>query len=102
MIRRAWIDFCAGLILNMGTSMGALEPGATYIYERVDNRIYARKFGETKRQMVGWADNNNSGLAMREYRSEINHVLRMCEQHEDMRELLDKLFVLYNLRKTHE
>ena len=28
--------------------MGSLEPGANYIYERVDDRIYARKFGETK------------------------------------------------------
>jgi hypothetical protein len=80
--------------------MGNLDPGATYIYERVDNRIYARKFGETKRRMVGWADNNDSGLAMRGYRSEINHVLTMCETDPAMRELLDQLFVLYNLKKT--
>jgi hypothetical protein len=80
--------------------MGNLTPGATYIYERVDNRIYARKFGETKRRMVGWADNNDSGLAMRGYRSEINHVLTMCETDPAMRELLDQLFVLYNLKKT--
>ena len=82
--------------------MGNLDPGATYIYERVDNRIYARKFGETKRQMVGWTDKNNTGLAMREYRSEINHVLTMCETDLAMKELLDQLFVLYNLKKTHE
>ena len=80
--------------------MGDLTPGATYIYERVDNRIYARKFGETKRRMVGWADNNDSGLAMRGYRSEINHVLTMCETDPAMHELLDQLFVLYNLKKT--
>jgi hypothetical protein len=80
--------------------MGDLTPGATYIYERVDNRIYARKMGETKRRMVGWADNNDSGLAMRGYRSEINHVLTMCETDPAMRELLDQLFVLYNLKKT--
>lgn len=80
--------------------MGSLEPGATYVYERVDDRIYARKFGETKRQMVGW--DNNAGLAMREYRSEINHVLTMCESDPAMKELLDRLFVLYNLKKTNE
>lgn len=84
----------------MDTPMGSLKPGVTYIYERDENRIYAREFGETKRRLVGWTEDNS--LAMREYRSEINRVLTMCEQHEDMRDLLDKLFVLYNLRKTHE
>lgn len=80
--------------------MGTLEPGATYVYEREDNRIYARKFGQTQRQLVGWTDNNSQ--VMREYRSEINHVLQMCEHDPAMRELLDQLFVLYNLKKKHE
>jgi hypothetical protein len=80
--------------------MGSLTPGATYIYERVDNRIYAREMGQTKRRLVGWTDSNS--IAMREYRSEINQVLEMCEADPAMRELLDQLFVLYNLKKTHE
>lgn len=78
--------------------MGTLVPGATYIYERVDDRIYAREMGQTKRQLVGW---DTGGLAMRGYRSEINHVLTMCETDPAMRELLDQLFVLYNLKKDH-
>lgn len=77
--------------------MSKLEDGATYVYEREDNRIYARKFGETRRRLVGWTDNNSP--VMREYRSEINHVLQMCEHDPAMRELLDQLFVLYNLKK---
>jgi hypothetical protein len=80
--------------------MGNLDPGATYIYERVDNRIYAREMGQIKRRLVGWTDNNSP--VMREYASEINHVLTMCETDPAMRELLDQLFVLYNLKKTHE
>lgn len=100
MIKRAWIDSCVGLILNTAMSMGGLNPGATYIYERVDNRIYAREMGQTKRQLVGWSDDH--GLAMRGYRSEINHVLTMCESDPAMRELLDKLFVMYNLKKSNE
>lgn len=80
--------------------MGSLEPGATYVYERVDDCIYARKMGQTKRQLVGWT--KSEGIAMREYRSEINQVLAMCETDPAMRELLDQLFVLYNLKKTHE
>jgi hypothetical protein len=81
--------------------MGTLTPGATYVYERVDNRVYARKFGETKRQLVGWTDTPTS-LAMREYASEMNDILQMCESDPEMRELLDKLFVLYNLKKPNE
>ena len=80
--------------------MGTLTPGTTYIYESVAGTIFAREFGKTERRVVGYTTDVSSEFAM--YRSEINQVLLMCEQHEDMRELLDKLFVLYNLRKTHE
>jgi hypothetical protein len=40
----------------MVTSMGTLKPGATYIYERVDNKVYARESGTdpSTRQAVGW------------------------------------------------
>lgn len=85
----------------MDTSMGSLKPGATLIYEREDNRIYAREFGKTNRQLVGWTQ-TPTGTAMREYASEMNSVLQMCETDPVMRELLDQLFVLYNLKKTHE
>jgi hypothetical protein len=80
--------------------MGDLTPGTTYIYERVDNRIYARQMGQTKRRLVGWSDSNS--VAMQGYRSEINSVLTMCETDPAMKELLDQLFVLYNLKKTQE
>lgn len=33
--------------------MGSLKPGATYIYERVDDKIYAREFGSTQRRLIG-------------------------------------------------
>lgn len=82
--------------------MGSLKPGITYIYERADGRIYAREFGKTERQIVGYDVKQQETAERRYYMNQINQVLLMCEQHEDMRELLDKLFVLYNLRKTHE
>ena len=70
---------------------------ATWIYERVDDRIYAREMGQTKRQLVGWT--KGDGIPLREYRSEMNQVLAMCESDPAMKELLDQLFVLYNLKK---
>lgn len=79
--------------------MGKLKPGATYIYEREDNRIYAREMGGTERELVGWSDTNSP--ATKEYRSQINQVLNMCETDPVMKELLDQLFVLYNLKRKH-
>ena len=72
----------------------------TYIYERVDGIIYAREFGKTERKVVGYATIVSPEMDI--YRSEINQVLMMCEQDPAMRELLDQLFVMYNLKKTHE
>ena len=80
--------------------MGTLTPGATYIYEHVDGVIYAREFGKTERKVVGYATIVSPDMDI--YRSEINQVLMMCEQDLAMQELLDQLFVMYNLKKTHE
>lgn len=81
--------------------MGNLKPGATYIYERADGIIYAREFGKTKRTVVGYESGKDYDLtgANKRMLSELNDVVRMCETDPEMRELLDKLFVLYNLKK---
>lgn len=80
--------------------MGTLTPGATYIYERVAGSIFAREFGKTERKLVGYVTDMSPDMLM--YRSNINQVLLMCEQDPMMKELLDQLFVMYNLKKTHE
>ena len=80
--------------------MGTLTPGATYIYERVAGSIFAREFGKTERKLVGYATDVSPDMQM--LRSEINRVLIVCESDPAMRELLDQLFVLYNLKKNHE
>lgn len=77
--------------------MGTLTPGATYIYESVAGTIFAREFGKTERRVVGYTTDVSSEFAM--YKSEINQVLQMCEKDPAMRELLDQLFVMYNLKK---
>lgn len=80
--------------------MGSLNPGAAYIYERVAGSIFAREFGKSERKLVGYATDMSPDTEM--YRSEINQVLKMCEKDPAMKELLDQLFVLYNLKKTDE
>lgn len=80
--------------------MGSLTPGATLIYERVAGTIFAREFGKSERKVVGYTTEYSPEMDL--YRSEINQVLLMCEQDLAMRELLDQLFVLYNLKKPNE
>lgn len=84
--------------------MSTLEPGATYIYERAEGIIYARKFGETDRIVVGYESSKDYDTvgANRRMMSELNDIVRMCETDPAMKQLLDQLFVLYNLKKTHE
>jgi hypothetical protein len=84
--------------------MGTLKPGATYIYERADGIIYAREFGKTKRHVVGYESGKDYDLSGSNKRmlSELNEVVKMCETDSGMKELLDQLFVMYNLKKKHE
>ena len=83
--------------------MGSLKPGATYIYEQAGGIIYAREFGETKRRVVGYAsDNDHISASSKRMMSEMNEVVRMCETDPAMRAMLEQLFVMYNLKKTHE
>lgn len=80
--------------------MGTLTPGATYVYERADGRIYAREFGSTERKLIGYDSAVQEYKERRFYMNQMNDVLTMCEQHPDMKDLLEKLFVLYNLKKV--
>jgi len=84
--------------------MGSLKPGATYIYERADGIIYAREFGKTKRTVVGYESGKEYDLSgpTKRMMSELNEVVRMCETDPVMKDMLDQLFVMYNLKKTHE
>jgi hypothetical protein len=82
--------------------MGSLKPGATYIYERANGRIYAREFGSSDRQLVGYDSQVQEHRERRYYMNHINDVLIMCEADPAMKQLLEQLFVLYNLKKNHE
>jgi hypothetical protein len=47
----------------MATGMGTLKPGATYIYERVGNEVYARESGADPdtRELIGYGYDPVSG-----------------------------------------
>ena len=74
----------------------------TWIYERVDGRVYAREFGTSNRRLIGYDNRQQEFAERRYYMNEINNILAMCESDPAMRELLDQLFVMYNLKRAHE
>lgn len=82
--------------------MGQLKPGATYIYESDGTRIYAREFGTPERKIIGYAHGAQAKEERKYYMNEMNDVLAMCETDPTMNNLLEQLFVLYNLKKNHE
>lgn len=78
---------------------------AVYIYERSGSAIFAREFGAdpSTRRVVGYEnDDHHISASSRRMLSELNEVVKMCETDPAMKELLDRLFVMYNLKKTHE
>jgi hypothetical protein len=85
--------------------MGSLKPGATYIYERSGSAITAREFGAdiSTRRVVGYeSDDGHISASSKRMMSELNEVGKMCESDPAMQTLLEQLFVMYNLKKSHE
>lgn len=88
----------------MDTNMGNLKPGVTYIYERNGPTIYAREFGSTDRQVIGY-DMNQENKIFGMPQSKVAKILdiqQMSETDPGMRELWNQLEVLYNLKKSND
>lgn len=87
--------------------MGKLKPGATYIYERVDNTVYAREFGSLDREAIGWdydprtedgkplIDNIRDDKLWGEIRRE-------AKSNPLLQEALDRAKVIYELSKKDD
>ena len=79
--------------------MGRLTPGATYIYERVDDVTYAREFGSTDRIEIGRTYNANNGmeeeLLWREIRS-------AAKNNITLQSALDECIMIYKLSKEYK
>lgn len=86
----------------MSSQSNQTNSSKTYIYERVDDQIYAREFGSTHRQLVGYDSQQKEAAERQYYMNHINAVLIMGEKYPDMKDLIERLFVLYNLRKMYD
>jgi hypothetical protein len=89
--------------------MGTLTPGATYIYERNGDTVYAREFGADPgtRKEIGWEfDPNNPGRHERQEMlnalrdDQLWHKIRLeARDNITLQDALDRVVELYHLSK---
>ena len=90
--------------------MGTLTPGATYVYERNGEEIYAREAGKTERIMIGYQYENkvdprtNDGRPLQEHLKEDKlwgEIRRAAKTNKALQSALDRAILVYHLSKDH-
>ena len=90
--------------------MGTLKSGASYIYERDGDNIYAREFGETERKLIGYryetADKldprTSDGRPLREHILEDKlwgEIRREAKTNPTLQKALERAIMIYKLSK---
>jgi hypothetical protein len=92
--------------------MGSLKPGATYIYERNGEEVYAREFGETDRKLIGYKyemedkpdPRTDDGRPLIEHIKENKlwgDIHRAAKTNSALQEALERVKIIYHLSKDH-
>jgi hypothetical protein len=90
--------------------MGSLKPGATYIYERNGDEVYAREFGAAERKLIGYKyemedkpdPRTNDGRPLREHIMEDKlwgEIRREAKTNPALQKALDRAIMIYRLSK---
>ena len=89
--------------------MGRLKPGATYIYERIDNVIYAREAGANPATRIeigrDYDPRTSNGIPLIEQVREDKmwgEIRRMAETNPTLQDALDKCIMIYKLSKEYD
>ena len=103
----------------MATSMGTLKPGATYVYERVGNEVYARESGAdpSTRQLMGYSydpvtghhidydSRTSDGRPLHEHLMESKmwgDIHRQAKTNPALQDALERVIMIYKLIKVDE
>jgi hypothetical protein len=90
--------------------MGTLTPGATYIYERNGEEIYARESGKTDRTLIGYQYENkvdprtHDGRPLYEHMKEDQlwgDIRRAARTNTALHEAMERVILIYHLSKDH-
>ena len=90
--------------------MGNLKPGATYIYERNGEEVYAREFGEKERKLIGYKyemegkpdPRTSDGRPLFEHMREDKmwgEIRREAKTNPALQKALDRAILVYRLSK---
>jgi hypothetical protein len=90
--------------------MGTLKPGATYIYERNGEEVYAREFGTTDRKLIGYKyemedkpdPRTDDGRPLFEHIREDKlwgEIRREAKTNPALQKVLDRAILVYRLSK---
>jgi hypothetical protein len=87
--------------------MGQLKPGATLIYERVDNVVYAREAGAdpSTRTEIGWNydPRTSDGRPLHDHIMDSKlwgNIHRAAKDNPLLQEALDRVKIIYELSKN--
>lgn len=72
--------------------MGQLKPGATYIYERDKDVIYAREHGSNERRVIGMDYPNSQAINWHD-------VQIVAKTNPALQQALDRVIMIYKLSK---
>ena len=90
--------------------MGTLTPGATYVYERNGEEIYARESGKTDRILIGYQYENkvdprtHDGRPLYEHMKEDQlwgEIRRAARTNTALQEAMKNVILIYHLSKDH-
>jgi|GEM_PF-1968670 hypothetical protein len=90
--------------------MGTLTPGATYVYERSGEEIYAREAGKTDRKLIGYQYKNKIDPRTHDGRPLYDHIKedklwgdirREARTNTALQEAMDRAILIYHLSKDH-
>ena len=90
--------------------MGTLKPDTQYIYERVDDVVYAREFGAPANERFvvghGWSPGDlRTGRSMRDQLLEDNmwnEIRELARTNETLQSELERVIMVYNLIKDDD
>jgi len=83
---------------------GSLEPGVSYIYERADGIVYARKMGDPpdKRFEIGYEATSPARLSECREAELWKEIVRAAKHNSALQDALDRVKVIYELSKQEE
>jgi hypothetical protein len=83
--------------------MGSLTPGATYVYERVDDKVYAREVGKIERTLIGYnLPNRRDPLQYDILETQLwQDICEEAKNNPALNDLLEQAKTLYYLTKDY-